>query len=482
MRAEGLERLSSGVDALDEVLHGGFVTERTYMLRGPPGAGKSLLGGQFLAADPENSLYITFEESASALRTNAATLGIDLSSAAMLDLSPASEAFVEGGAYDLFAPDELEGGEVTEAIVSAVKEHEPERVFIDPLSYLRHFAPDDYRFRTEVSGFMRYLKERGATVLFATQPVEGTNDDDLQFLADGSISLSRDGRWRTLSVEKFRGSGFESGSHTLRITGDGVSVYPSLVPSAHSQPFDAETLGVGVPEFDDLLGGGIERGTVTIIAGPSGVGKSTTGTQFAAQAAERGERAALYLFEESGAVFRHRSEAVGIPVGELESEGSLQISEIEPLERSPDEFAAAVREEVEKRDTSVVMLDGISGYRLSMLGESERVVRELHALCRYLRNMGVTVVLVDETSSVTGNFEVTSERTSYLADNVLFLRYFEANGEIRKAAGVLKKRAGDFERTLREFRITEEGVTLGDPLTGMRGVLTGTPDWNGSEP
>jgi len=450
------------------------------MVRGQPGTGKSLLGAGFLAEDPTNALYVSFEESADALRANAGSVGIDLSDVTILDLSPESDAFVGGASYDLFA-DDVDGVDVTESVVEAVDEHDPDRVFVDPLTHLREFAPDDYRFRTEVAGFMRYLKEHGATVLFSTQPSAAGGDDDLQFIADGALTLSRDGRRRTLAVEKFRGSDFDGGEHTLRITGDGISVYPVLVPKAHSRTFENEILPMGVEEFDELLGGGLNRGTVTIVAGPSGVGKTTTAAQFAAAAAERGERAAMYLFEEAESVLRHRTSAVGIPLPEMAAAGHLHVSEVEPLEASPDEFAATVREEVEEEGASVVVLDGISGYRLSMLGEPDRLVRELHALCRYLRNMGVTVILIDEVDSVTGDFNVTSERTSYLADNIVFLRYFEAEGEIRKAAGVLKKRAGDFERTLREFIITTDGITLGAPLTGMRGVLTGTPNYDESD-
>ena len=226
-----------------------------------------------------------------------------------------------------------------------------------------------------------------------------------------------------------------------------------------------------------MLGGGIERGTVTVISGASGVGKSTTATQLSVAAAERGERAVSYLFEESRKTFVRRSESVGMPVRRLEADGSLELREVEALSVSPDEFAAEVREQVEVEGASVVVIDGISGYRMSIRGDDEDLVRELHALCRYLRGMGVTTVLLDDVPAVTGDFEPTSERISYLADAILFLRYLEYRGEVRKAAGVLKKRSSDFERALREFEITANGLALGAPLTDLRGVLTGTPEW-----
>jgi circadian clock protein KaiC len=266
----------------------------------------------------------------------------------------------------------------------------------------------------------------------------------------------------------------------MAIRGDGIHVYPQLVPSAHGVGFDTEPIPSGIPAFDELLGGGIERGTITVVSGPTGVGKTTTGTQFLCEAAERGERSAVFLLEESVDTFEHRSEAVGMPMSSMREEGALTVEEVEPLTTSPQEFAQRVRREVEERDTRVVMIDGVRGYKLSMRGDDDDLVRELHALGRYLKNMGVTVILVDEIDTVTGEFRATNSGISYLADNVVFLSYLEMGGELRKVAGVLKKRVGDFERTLREFRITAEGIAVGDPLTDLRGVLRGDPEFVGA--
>jgi circadian clock protein KaiC len=472
--------VSTGVGGFDEVLTGGLLPARAYMLRGPPGAGKTILGTHFLTADPEASaLYVAFEESAADIRANAAALGIDLDAVTILDLSPTSEEFLETPSYDLFEASGEESSRVTREIRETVDRIDPDRVFVDPLTHLRKFAPDGTRFRTEVAGFMRYLGESGATVVFTTQPAAADGDDDLQFMADGTVTLDRTDHGRTLTVEKFRGSDYLSGAHAVRITDSGLRVFPQLTPRATEtvDAFEAETLASGIPELDALFGGGIERGTVTIVAGPSGVGKTTTGAQFLHSAVDGGDRAAIYLFEESLGVFTHRSDAVGIPVSEMRAAGSLRVEEVEPLTLAPAEFAQRVRTEVEERGAEVVMIDGVAGYGVSIRGESGDLRRELHALCRYLRAQGVTVLLTDEVDNVTGEVQVTSERTSYLADNIAFIRYFEARGEIRKAIGVLKKRTGDFERTLREFRITTEGIVLGDPLSDMRGVLTGTPDF-----
>jgi circadian clock protein KaiC len=471
------ERVSTGVGGLDDVLKGGLVSERTYMIRGPPGTGKTILGLQFLTADSDDrSLCVNFEETTENIEQNAESLGIDVSGIEFLDLSPDSDVFTETQSYDVFAPDEVESEGVTERIVEAVEKHDPDRVFVDPVTQLRHFSPDDYQFRKEVASFMSYLRERGATVVFSTQPTEADPDDDLQFICDGTISMGHSEKGRVIEVPKFRGSDFQSGQHTVRIGDGGLTVYPILQPERHRTDFTAEALSSGVEGLDAMLHGGIERGAVTVISGSSGVGKTTTGTAFMKEAAKRGERSVIYLFEETIETFSHRSESIGIPIEEMRESGNLHVKEMEPLQESADEFAADVRHQVEEKGTDIVMIDGLSGYRLSIRGDEEELVRELHSLCRYCKNMGVTVVLTDDVEGVTGKFEPTSARISYLADNLMFLRYLELEGELRKAAGVLKKRASDFERGLREFRITENGVEVDEPLDNLRGVLTGTPE------
>jgi circadian clock protein KaiC len=230
----------------------------------------------------------------------------------------------------------------------------------------------------------------------------------------------------------------------------------------------------GIPEIDDMLGGGIERGTITIVSGPSGVGKTTLGIQFMKEAAARGERSVVYAFEEQLHTLLHRCDDIGVPVRGMVDEGSLAIVEVEPLRFSPGEFALMVRREVEERNARIVMIDGVAGYQLTLAGDD--LVVHLHSLGRYLKNMGATVIFINEVKSITGDFHATETEISYLCDNLIFMRYLEVEGELRKAIGVLKKRLGDFTKTLREYEITCDGVRVGPPLTGLRGVLTGTPE------
>ena len=484
MTAEaGLSRIPTGVDGLDSVLHGGLITGRSYLVRGPPGTGKTILGTHFLKEGVERgetALFINLEESESDVRQNAASLDIDLSGVHFLDLSPTANVFTNDQSYDIFASSDVEKEPFTDAVTDAITDLEPDRVFVDPITQLRFLTADTHQFRKQAIGFMEYLTSQGATVMFTSQNTTETPDDDLRFLSDGTIELDSTEMGPTIDVPKFRGSDTESGTHAITITDTGMVVYPELKPLEHSQAFSAESIPSGIAEIDDLLNGGLERGTVSVVSGPTGVGKTTLCTQFIKSAAERGERSVLYLFEESYPTFRERNESIGVPVTEMRESGNFHIREMEPLHVTPQEFAHLVRTEVETHGTSLVMIDGIKGFQLSVQGGDEVLIKKLHALGRYLKNMGVTVIFVDEHQHVTGEFSATNSGVSYLADNIVFLQHVELAGKLEKVIGVLKKRTTQFERTLRKFEITDDGLVVGSPMTGLRDILSGSPEMSES--
>lgn len=478
-------RLSTGISGLDHVLHGGLLPGRGYMVAGDPGTGKTILGIQFLLAgleDDESCLFVNLEEDEADIRYNASTLGLDMDGVDFLDLTPTESAAPSDHEYNIFAPGEVEGPAITDSIRAQMTDLDPDRVFIDPLTQLRRFAVDDAAFRIQVLELVDSLTDRGATVLFTSQATQTTPDDDLQYVSDGTIELSMDGPDRSIRVPKFRGSPTRSGNHALRIAEGGLVVHPVLEPGKPATGFTNQQVSSGIDEVDALLHGGIERGTITLLSGPTGVGKTTLGTTFLEAAASRGERSVLYTFEETTETLITRCRAVGIPADEMVDAGTLSVQEVAALELSAAEFADAVKTEVEERETSIVMIDGIDGYRLSIRGPNADLERELNSLGRYLKNRGVTVILVDAVDAVTGDFQPTSKNVSYLADTIVFLRYLEVRGELRKAIGILKKRTGNFERTLREFEITGTGIAVGDPLTGLRGILRGTPEFIDDSP
>jgi len=470
------ERVSTGIAGLDTILGGGLLPRKAYLLRGGPGLGKTTIGFHFLragASEGKKSLFITLGETEAQLRENAGRLGFELGNVEFLDLSPSSEFFANIESYDIFSPAEVEREPVTQRIMQAVTDLAPSRIFIDSMTQFRYLAPDAFQFRKQVLSFIRFLTEKGATVLFTSEAGTDAPDDDLMFLSDGIISLSMAGGARQLEVLKFRGSDYHPGAHAYAVRGDGVRVYPKLVPSCFSAEVRYDTVSSGVPEIDQLLHGGLERGTITVISGPSGTGKTTMGMQFMKEAAGRGERSVVYAFEESEDKILARCESVNIPARAMVASGRLKIVRVEPLALLPDQFADMVRAEVEGNGARVVMIDSTSGCEIAMGGQDPRA--HLHAVCKYMSNMGVMVLLPTEVRDVTGEFKISDHHISYLADNIIFLRYLEIGGEIRRAIGVLKKRLGSFEKTLREFEITCYGIKVGEPLCNLRNVLSGTP-------
>ncbi|AUB56142.1 recombinase RecA [Methanobacterium subterraneum] len=477
MSSKKMERLSSGIPGFDEILMGGFVPRRSYLLRGLPGTGKTALGMHFLTEGVKNNekvLFINMGEPTAQVISNARNMGFETEGINFLDLSPDEDFFAKQEAYDIFSPAEVERETTTSQITEKVQSLKPVRVFLDPITQFRYLSTDEFQFRKQALSFLRFLTDNGATVLFTSEFSDHDPDDDLQFMCDGIINLDffKDGR--SLAVSKFRGSGFRFGVHSMRITRQGVKIYPRLRPVVTEREFIQETISSGVPEIDELLHGGIERGTTTIISGPSGVGKTTVGIQFMKEAAGRGERSVVYTFEESKENLINRCESINIPIKSMIKTGMLAVVPVEPLRYSPEEFAQLVRKEVDGNDSKIVMIDSTSGYTLSLRGKDP--VSNLHAMAKYLTRSGVTVILINEVENISGEIKVTEIGISYLADNIMFLRYFETSGELRKSIGVLKKRLSDFEKSLREVRITQYGIRVGPPLKDIRGILSGTPE------
>lgn len=474
-----LQRISTGVTSLDEVLSGGLIPHQAYLVTGPPGSGKTTLGMHFLSAGAalgEKSLFISFSETEAMLRRNAKQIGINLEGVEILDLSPSADFFSQNQTYDIFSAAEVEQAPTTERLIERIEEIEPERIFLDAITQFRYLVSDAFQFRQQVQSFIRFVIQQEITLLFSSEGSDRFPDDDLKFMSDGVIDLSVVSPQRSIQITKFRGSGFSSGVHELQLNERGMSVFFGLNPQTIPRDVELEVISSGIPEIDELLNGGIERSTTTIISGPSGVGKSTLATQFMKEAAGRGERSVIYSFEESKETLLARCQGINIPAEVMIERGTLSIVKVEPLRYTPNQFAYLVRTEVEQNDTKIIAIDSTSGYKLAIEGND--LIHYLHSLCQYLKSMGVTVILVNETHSIIGNeFIVTEIGLSFLADNIVFLRYLELEGGLRKAIGVLKKRVSDFERTLREFKITKYGIKVGEPLVKLRGILSGVPEW-----
>lgn len=471
-------RLSTGIPGLDKITYGGFVAGSTNLLRGGPGAGKTTLGLHFLlegAKQNEISLFITLGEPVTNIQRNAEQLGLNLDGISFLDLSPEPEFFFKVETYDIFTPAEVEREPTTRKIVEAIQNLKPKRVFVDAMTQFKFLSADNFQFRKQVMSFLQYLKNHQATVLFTSESSSQSPDDDLQFIADSVINLENTENGRFLSITKFRGSDFISGKHGYKIAQYGIKVFPDIPPTIEKVSFGGEIYSTGIKELDSLLGGGIEKGTINLISGPSGVGKTTFAIQFVNSIAQFKHKSAYYSFEEETEMILTRCDNIGIDSRKNISEGFLELIKIDPLLYSVDEFSNLVLSSVIEKNLKLVIIDSISGFKLSLTGRD--IIPKMHALCKNLQNFGITTILISEVRQIVGDLKITEEQLSYLIDNIIFLRYLEIEGKLKKAIGVLKKRLSNFEKTLREFEITPQGIKLGEPLVNLRGILLGVPEW-----
>ncbi len=480
-----MERLSTGVLGLDEVLHGGLIKSQGYLIRGGPGTGKTTLAVQFLNAgvkNDENVLFISLSERYETLSKLIDLVGRE--EIEVLDLTPDEKFFKEDESYDIFSPAEVEREPIAKKIVEKIEETKPSRVVIDSATQLKYLLPDEFQFRKQILSLLRYLTSKDITVMMTSEATKVMPDDDLAFMVDGVITLhifrnSNSGRFiRKLSVDKYRNSNFISGYHTMKITSTGIVVYPKAFLKPSRVEKDFKVMSFGVPKIDELLKGGIERGTITLISGPSGVGKTTLAMQFAKEAASRGEKTVVYTFEESPESIIRRCESVNILTPKMIEGGFLEIVQAPVGEIYGDEFANVVRKAVNE-GAKVIIIDSMKGYADSVITD-DNPLKCLQNLAAYLNYLGITTLITADTESVIGEFKLT-DAVSHIADNVVFLRYVEKLGEIVRVIGVLKKRLGNFEKTVREFQITRSGIKVGEPIKGMQGILTGNPRIIGHE-
>ena len=478
-------RLSTGTAGLDDVLGGGLPRDRLYLVQGLPGAGKTTLALRFLlegVARGESALYVTLSETRAEIEQVAASHGWSLEGLHMFELSAAEQVLRLEQHESLYASADVELREAVRVLLGEVERTQPSRVVFDSLSEIRLLAQSPERYRRQILALKQFFSGRHCTVLLLDDRVAEQSDAHVESLAHGVIRLDQlsmgyGADRRRLRIAKLRGSSFRSGHHDCVIRTGGLVVFPRLVAAEHRTEFVASPISSSIPELDALLGGGLDRGTSTLVLGPAGTGKSVVATHFAACAAARGERAAIFAFEERLGTLRARSRALGMPMDEQERQGRVILQQIDPAELSPDEFSHLVREAVESRGVNVVVVDSLNGY-FSSMASSNHLMLQMHEMLSFLAERGVTTILTLAQSGILGSMKSPVD-ISYLADTVLLLRHFEAEGRVRKAISALKKRSGWHEDTIRELVLRPSGIAVGPPLADFHGVLTGTPMFTG---
>lgn len=484
------ERAATGISGLDEILGGGLPANRTYLVQGEPGVGKTTLGMQFLIEGVrrgERGVYVALSESEVEIRDIARSHGWDLEGIAIVELHATQEDLEADAQYTFFHPSEIELSDTARTILEEVERVAPKRIVFDSLSEMRLLARDSLRYRRQLLSLKKYFTEIGCTVLLLdvhTSHRDTPRDEfQLETLAHGFLQLEQHApeygvQRRRLKVGKLRGLSYQEGYHDFRIVRGGLEVYPRLVAADHGARKTREPLSSGLESLDRLTGGGLDRGATTMFLGPAGVGKSTLAARFLLMALEAGERGSVFLFDEGARNWRRRTRGLGLDFDRHLESGALALRQVEPAALSPGEFADTVRRAVDEEGVSVVLIDSMNGYRYAM-PEEDFLTLHLHELFAFLNHQGVVTLVVVAQHGFLGDAVEEPLHISYLADSVILLRYFEAFGQIRKAVSTIKKRLGGHERAIRELVLEPGRVDVGEELRDFFGIIAGELEYRG---
>jgi circadian clock protein KaiC len=472
---------ATGIAGLDAILGGGFPKDHVYLVQGDPGAGKTTLSMQFLlegVKNGEKGLYITLSETKKELHAVARSHGWSLDAIHIHEQLVREQNIGEEEDTTMFHPSEIELGRTVALILAEVEKVKPQRVVLDSLSEIRLLSQSTLRYRKQILALKQYFSDRGTTVLFLDDRTSEGNDLQLHSVPHGVLVLERRAPLygaprRRMEIVKLRGVEFKGGYHDFNIRRGGIDLYPRLVAAQHPGDSAGGDVLSGIAEVDALLGGGLEEGSSTLIMGPAGAGKSTLATQYAVAAAERGDRAALFIFDESRRSLVKRSAAIGMNLATHLNSGLITAQQVDPAELAPGEFAHLVRQAVE-HGAKVIVIDSLNGY-LHAMPEERFLTLHLHEMLTYLGEHGVATILVMAQHGLIGANMLSAVDVSYLADCVVLLRYYEAEGELHKAISVMKKRNGDHEKAIREYSMGGKGLIVGPPLKQFRGILSGIP-------
>jgi circadian clock protein KaiC len=482
------ERCSSGVEGLDDILAGGWPCDCFYLIQGDPGSGKTTLAMQFLLEGirrGESVFYVTLSETREELLKVAHSHGWSLEGIPLLELSAIEQYLRPEAQTTVFHPSEIELNKVSQLLIDEAGKTRPARVVFDSLSEFRLLAETALRYRRELLNLKRHFAQYKSTVLLLDDKMETSvvgTDPHVLSLSHGVVEMEQlspdyGTSRRRLRVLKLRGVKFREGYHDYAIETGGLRVFPRLVAAEHFAKISLEPVSSGIKELDDLFGGGLDRGTTTLVLGTAGTGKSTLALQYAKQMASNGEPGIFFAFDETRGILLARAKALGLDLEKHIQDGVITVQQVDPAELSPGEFATRIRKTVDA-GCKLVVIDSLNGYLYAMPGE-KYLNNQLHELVTYLNHKGVVTILILAQHGLVAAAEAPVD-LSYLSDTVVNLRFFEAAGEVRQSISVTKKRSGHHEKSIREFQVRAgQGLRVGQPLKQFQGVLTGVPVFHG---
>ena len=483
------EVCTSGVNGLDQILAGGLPRNCFYLVQGDPGSGKTTLALQFLLEGVrrgERVFYITLSETRAELEKVARSHNWSLEPIPLLELSAIDSLLRPEAQTTVFHASEVELNAVTKLLVAETRKHRPARVVFDSLSEFRLMAETPLRYRRQLLSLKQELAEQGSTALLLDDKMDSDRmgaDPHVLSLTHGVLEMEQlspeyGKSRRRLRVMKMRAVSFSEGYHDYIIETGGLRVFPRLIAAEHRADISREPVRSGIQELDDLFGGGLERGTTTLIVGQAGTGKSTLALQYATQIAAKGEHSVVFSFDETAGIALARAQKLGLDLPEFVSKGTVRLQQVDPAEISPGEFADRILKSV-ATGCKLVVIDSLNGYLNAMPGERYLSI-QLHELSTYLNQNGVLTLFILAQHGLIVSAEAPVD-VSYLADTVVSLRFFETAGSIRTAVSVLKKRSGHHERTIREFMLEDgRGIRIGKPLREFQHILTGAPVFRGT--
>lgn len=478
-----VEKLATGISSLDNIAKGGLPKNRTTLISGTAGSGKTVFAVQFLAAGiarGENGVFVTFEESAADIRANMLSFGWDLKQwedegkLAFVDASPDPHIeTVEAGAFDL--------GALLARVENAVKKVKASRVSVDSLGAVFSQFSDQTMVRGELFRIASALKAMGVTAVLTAErtadhgPVARFGVEE--FIADNVLILRNvledETRRRTIEILKFRGCDHQKGEYPFTIVPHGGVIVIPLSAMRLSMKSSSVRISSGNKELDEMCGGGFFRDSVTLVSGATGTGKTLTVTQFLQGGAEAGEKCLLLAFEESRDQLVRNATGWGFDFEKMERDGLLRVVCDYPDLTGLEDWLITIQQIITDFKPRRVALDSLSA--LENAGTLKAFREFVIGLTSFLKHQEITGMFTATTGSLMGGDSITESNISTLTDSIVLLRYVEMFGEMKRGLTVLKMRGSAHDKAIREFTIGKGGMQMGRAFRNVTGILGGAP-------